>query len=799
MELRIIFLMILFIFIYCDDDYETFTFDEAVEIINKVNYTENDYKKMISYIKNLFIKYYVYLDIAKNPPSPLKPFDLIKQLDSINTQNISYYDFFLKIHTSILLLQDNQIDISFKRIIDFHYVSPVKFIVKTENNKNYLYLQLLRACNLFYQQETCTKLYQNKDVHIKTINDLNPFDFIQTFGKYPILKSEQANFVYNLKIVYAGNLQFYPFIKSDFNNITIKFENDLEVTFNYTIYKIQNNNRRLIQIQPLENNKQNPLNYINLLETKNKNHGNNNNNTTRKLEETIWDYNYEGKVKLKIDNINKVNVIYIKTLIVGEKINNEWKIDLLLNHFFLFMNEKINTNNYPIIVIEDNDNGYFFYNIFKLLNVINSELSLNTLNIAQKNVNNSVYDIDDYGNEIKHNRTKVRIEDNIEHWVNFSSIKNILRKPNEIMVFTDGYGYSGLFIHNLQESGNAIIVGYNGNPSENKRFEKFAASVSCTSKDKIEDNIVNNLKEYEIDINGLPFKEYFDDSYINPNTAPIPHEYKLIPIDERSNIYGEYDDERYHEFVKEAKRIFSKYQTECNVENKNMVLLNDLCKFDDDIKIGGYSCIDGKWSNVCQISNCKKPYTFNTYNKSCVLSDIIKNNYYEIEDTHEYVSQCPKKYKYLLDGKKCVKECKYHLKDSLNCVSSCNNYIYKNQCLEDCGHTLYYKGYSKECIEKCDDPFKFQILNENICFSECPEKYPFITNNTYCSILDKEKQYMSYNTSTNFLVILVTALAIYIIILLFKEEYIYENEGEIENDLKKVSNNNISLSINNTD
>ena len=151
---------------------------------------------------------------------------------------------------------------------------------------------------------------------------MNPFDFIQTFGKYPILKSEQANFVYNLKIVYAGNLQFYPFIKSDFNNITIKFENDLEVTFNYTIYKIQNNNRRLIQIQPLENNKQNPLNYINLLETKNKNHGNNNNNTTRKLEETIWDYNYEGKVKLKIDNINKVNVIYIKTLIVGEKINN---------------------------------------------------------------------------------------------------------------------------------------------------------------------------------------------------------------------------------------------------------------------------------------------------------------------------------------------------------------------------------------------------------------------------------------------------------------------------------------------
>ena len=39
--------------------------------------------------------------------------------------------------------------------------------------------------------------------------------------------------------------------------------------------------------------------------------------------------------------------------------------------------------------------------------------------------------------------------------------KGKIRKANEIVVFTDGYSYSttSLFIKNLQESGNAIIVG----------------------------------------------------------------------------------------------------------------------------------------------------------------------------------------------------------------------------------------------------------------------------------------------------------------------------------------------------
>ena len=116
-----------------------------------------------------------------------------------------------------------------------------------------------------------------------------------------------------------------------------------------------------------------------------------------------------------------------------------------------------------------------------------------------------------------------------------------------------------------------------------KNFSFFFFS----SLDEIKDDIVDNLKNYGINVNNIPLKEYFDDSFINKDEPSIPKEYKLNIIDERNNIYGEYNDNRYSEFVNEGKRIFLKYKTECNGDNKNLVLLSDECKFNDDIKIGG--------------------------------------------------------------------------------------------------------------------------------------------------------------------------------------------------------------------
>ncbi len=56
----------IFIFIFINSETIEFVkFDHAIHIINNVEYTQNDYNNMIKYIKDLFIKYYVYLDIKK--------------------------------------------------------------------------------------------------------------------------------------------------------------------------------------------------------------------------------------------------------------------------------------------------------------------------------------------------------------------------------------------------------------------------------------------------------------------------------------------------------------------------------------------------------------------------------------------------------------------------------------------------------------------------------------------------------------------------------------------------------------
>ena len=69
--------------------FDFYTFDEAVKYINDVKYTQKDYDNIIIYLKNLLNNHYIYLDIAKKPPPPFKPVDVIKELKSIKTEKIN--------------------------------------------------------------------------------------------------------------------------------------------------------------------------------------------------------------------------------------------------------------------------------------------------------------------------------------------------------------------------------------------------------------------------------------------------------------------------------------------------------------------------------------------------------------------------------------------------------------------------------------------------------------------------------------------------------------------------------------
>ncbi len=643
-------LFILFNTIFSQNaQFEIFTFDEAVNYINDVPFNKKDYDDMISNLISLLNNRYIFLDIAKNPPPPFKPVDVIEELKSIKTDNIQYYEFYQRVFNILLKPQDAHLQIFFKKILELEYLSPIGYFTRTINNINYLFCGTVNIAQMFFDKSLLNKINENIKYPIKSINGKDPFDFIQTFGRNQKFKSEHAQFTFNINIFsYVGRFHTYPFIKEDLTNIQVEFYNGNKIIFDYKILKPKKMSRKLEEFYKEEMKKYSPDDIIKptIIEIEQK--FIEKNNKIRNLELKYWDLNYRDQLKLKVDYQNKVNVIYQNSFSFSKIENNKIIIDPKSYEFILSMYAKINKNNYPIVIIEDFNGGGFLGIVFFLLNMINPELSINSLNIAIKIVDdNSEHEIDNYGNGIKHKRSKIIKVDFTNIWEIFNKIKGKIRKPNEIIVFTDSFSYSAtsLFIKNLQESGNAIIVGYNGNPSEKKKKDKFDSSQGPTTVERFpNDTNVINLNKYGIIVNGISTLESFNDSFVKQNVTPIPREYIINPIDERSNIYGRYFDFRYDEFINEAKLIFNKYKKHCNPDNKNMVLYNPSCKFGNDIQIGGYKCINGKWSDTCQISNCKKPYLFDTYVKRCISrrkekkskSSLAKKNKIEIKEKEFY-------------------------------------------------------------------------------------------------------------------------------------------------------------------
>ena len=100
---------------------ENFTFEEAIDVINKENnLTKDKYDQIKSLIINNIKDKYVYLDIIKKPPiKDIPEVDLIKELEAIDTKNIKYYDFFKKISSSLCSVLDINLFVLFNKLINF--------------------------------------------------------------------------------------------------------------------------------------------------------------------------------------------------------------------------------------------------------------------------------------------------------------------------------------------------------------------------------------------------------------------------------------------------------------------------------------------------------------------------------------------------------------------------------------------------------------------------------------------------------------------------------------------------------
>ena len=137
-------------------------------------------------------------------------------------------------------------------------------------------------------------------------------------------------------------------------------------------------------------------------------------------------------------------------------------------------------------------------------------------------------------------------------------------------------------------------------------------------------------------------------------------EFLIYPVDEISTIYKAYNDNRYQRFMDEAKRIFTKYEKDCNPANKFLYKETEEC--DSKINIpkahGGYICgEDGKWdTNQCIAAYCDDGYYLNDDRTECIrnpcddiqLNEIIINE----EKEKEYIIKPNNSYIFTIKNEK---------------------------------------------------------------------------------------------------------------------------------------------------
>ena len=682
--MRVFYLIIISIFIqinsldkYENQFYEKVKIEEIIQELESEKLSKNETEQIIKNIISLLDRY-VFIDIAKNPPQPdgyekyHESFNMIEELNKINTEDRTFYDFYRDIRIVFGKTKDLHLSMSSK--ITYSFCFPLKFIVKKTNEIFRIYAEIKEECSDSLDEETRKTINNNKNISINLIKDKDPFDYIQNYnGYFRTLRNKHSQFSLNLRMISEATFSNYPFLVNDLTNITINYLNGDNVTLDYLGIKPNKTNEEFYTFYTREMIKDidNSIFQLknNFLEKKGK-------KLISDSKEIKWDVTTEDKYfKCRVDNEKKVNVFYQSSF----SLNFEKTPYVFYKCFSLF-----NENNYPIIGIENENGGGIVELSVLLQNLLQPKIAQNlhfsmkhndkikfaygsifneTTNIENCETYNNPDELfeknetDDYGNNVLHNRTIIfnfgmsktdRLTYNNNRYYYF---KNNLRKSTDILIFTDSFSYSAtsVFIKGLQNTGGAIIVGFNGNPT--LKEEPFDASqspsfilphftnciledgkcVSCDDNDlyeiyeekkicMIKDSAFKPLFEKGFYFVQLTIVQTYDDNYLN-NTFKykVPREYLIDPIDERSDLYNKYTDERYEEFIDEAKRILKKYEINCNANNEKLVKEDENCAFDDDkYAHGGYSCENGEWSKNCKPYYCDIGYYFDQYKKKCI-------------------------------------------------------------------------------------------------------------------------------------------------------------------------------------
>ena len=667
-----------------------YTIDEVYsEHFSLYRLEEADYKEIIQSLSKIFLNSYAFNEISKSPPQPYfdnnyyKIVNIQEKLESIDCSipELNMYEFYLKIMEILSDLKDMHIKISFKEnnFDKFALVNPFNYVFELdENGETKIYfdgcidLDLIPDINkLENNQEIRAFCEEHSDyidypIRIKSINNLDPFDYLLNFGKIASTKNLHGTFSYLMQDTNYLTLDMIAFNFTDENmkQLTIEFDDDeTNPTIINTKYIIESDINIYEEEQPTNGNNQmsniyaNLLGYINNDRNKNKfsfeiNRTKNKNKLKAKIGEYqfVWNYRYndgdEDLFRCYVDSDKKVNVYYVHSF---EALNVPKYIDTIKQCVEIF-----DENTYPIIVINDLNNGGVVVLAQVFLGVLSPLMPINKFKgrfrITDNFINNeeiSEYIETNFTNIYNCERATYDYLIKGEKSTNYSSNEKLSevfyltnstiqeeiekirltmknkRKPTEILVLTDGYSFSAasLYIKYLQKQGGAVVVGYFGNI-----FDESIFDASQSPSPIFTHNIIKmfNLEDIEIlEQYGIEVEFPGIQSFYDLNDTNVPLEYEVNPIDDRLDFYLSYNgnDDNYLTIVEKSMLLLSQLDSKCYKNNKKIVKISKDCDelFGNIYTHGGYICSEEEvWSNVCEPTYCDMGYILDEKEKICI-------------------------------------------------------------------------------------------------------------------------------------------------------------------------------------
>ncbi|BFU21981.1 hypothetical protein EHI8A_137670 [Entamoeba histolytica HM-1:IMSS-B] len=626
-----------------------YSVSDAFECIESVK-INNTFTQYVQKTLQVLFETYVYKDILKSPPQPsfntefYTTVDIDERLKNLSLEETSLYKFMQEIQSIVNDAHDYHLSFRLSSNKDNHYYydfmyAVLPFIPDIVDNEVVLYKNPNYET---FDSQIPQTIIDNVNIPVTSINDMSPIDFIKKFAsEQTFLKTPHGRFTYALETMSFIELRRTVMDKSVLEEpIKITYSNNQTVTINYNIL--------YIPLETLSKEKQKRINA--------KRNGYNDAIITiddfvdnpMRNNPGLYDYqSLDGNLACKIDKDMMMNVMILKTFYPVEEVMNFGEV----------MNTCISSfdnNEYPITIIlpmNGGGSGDLVSSVQDTFAPQGDSDMIGSVRISKgtegcikygygsylqnpENCQERFNSSDPNSTELGewYNSPKITYYGTVEHKRTQESIlhsmdliKNTLEKhprdPTDIIIMTDGFCYSACSVLTkaMVEQGNAIVVGYEGDP--NGKIEEFDAGNSPTAvvtQNELQIPEADNLKS----INGemrISFIETFAWDYSFNQT--IPREFLIHPVDERINLYKFFDN-KLGQFIAKAKDIHAKYQNECNPNNKRLVKYSKEC--DQQISMehahGGFKCgDDGKWSNQCVAAYCDKGYKFDFYNQKCIV------------------------------------------------------------------------------------------------------------------------------------------------------------------------------------